>query len=370
MSFSDLFKRLITRNPLRKNRRAKRSSTLTPKDTPTAVQAQSGLSEKTADTALTVSEENKEVSRQKTITVTPPIYVTRQNALLLVVYQDMRGTLLFPSQIISGRLGEPLRLQFQTLPDYNLVKIKGFTSYFASHYGIITLTYAKKDAGVIWILCRDIDTQYFLTDPQLVKGKVREPYQLFSPTLAGYNLLRVKGTLRGDFSYDQSFVTFYYRRSTWKDLKKTESYLKIVAPITSYDQPEGVPLNISFALNTVWRTFTSLTLENGDLWYCLGGALWIKFDRQKVIYSNKRSETLLPEKTRQLDRHFKKPRKAVIDFIPGKCVNVYDAPFGQKVELIKDKTQVTVTAHATIDDLIWYKLSQNVWLPRQYLKFI
>ncbi|WP_057876901.1 MucBP domain-containing protein [Liquorilactobacillus aquaticus] len=363
MSFSDLFKRLIIRNPLRKNRHHKRVFESAPKDETLAVRSKT-------ITEIKAAEENEEAIRQKPITIAPQKNVTRQNALLLVVYQDLQGNLLSPSQIISGTLGEKLRLQFKKLTDYNLVRIKGFTSYFASHYGIITLTYSKKDAGVIWVICRDIDTNFFLTDPQLVKGKVKEPFQLFSPSLPGYNLLRVSGKLRGNFSYDQSFVTFYYRHSSWKDVKKTETYLRILAPISSYEKPQGEQINISFALNTVWRTFSSITLNTGELWYCLGGTIWVKFDSKKMAYSNKMEDfsMLSPKAVAQVKR-FKNSKEALIDFIPNKDIGVYDSPFGQKVGALKDGTKVSITAKTLNDDVVWFKLVQDVWIPRQYLKF-
>ena len=364
LSFSDLFKRLITRNPLRKNRHHKKSLEFTQKDESTA----SRSVKPQLDVEVTQKEE--EVVRQKPITIAPQNNITRQNALLLVVYQDQQNNLLFPSQIISGTLGEKLRLQFKKLPDYNLIRIKGFTSYFASHYSIITLTYSKKDAGLIWIICRDIDTNFFLVEPQVIKGKVSEPFQIFSPSLTNYNLFRVSGKLRGNFSYNQSFVTFYYRQSKWKNVEKTELYLKMLAPVSSYEEPQGKKLDISFALNTVWRTFSSITMDNDDLWYCLGGAIWVKFDSKKMAYSNKRETfSLLSSNTQKQIRRFKKSREASIDFIPNKRVAVYDLPFGHKNGLLKDKTKVSVTARTLNDDVIWFELAQGVWIPRQYLKF-
>lgn len=369
LSFSDLVKRLITRNPLRKNRHPKRNFDSVSVTTAPASQSAAPFPEP-AVTERNVTKP-EEVNRQKAITIAPQKNITRQNALLLIVYQDIHNKLLFPSQIISGQLGEKLRMQFKVFPDYNLVRINGFTSYFASRYGIITLTYNKKDAGVIWILCRDIDTNFFLSDPYLIRGKVKEPFELYSPTLAGYNLIRVKGNLRGNFSYDQKFVTFYYRQSSWKDVRKVENYLKILGPLASYEQPQGKELNISFALNTVWRTFSSITMENGDLWYCLGGAIWIKFDPQKVVYSNKRAEsTLLPAKASVEINNFKESREALVDFIPNGKVAAYDSPFGQKIGLFADKTKVVVTAQAINDGVTWFKLRQGAWIPRQYLKFL
>lgn len=295
-------------------------------------------------------------------------HATTQDSTVILIFQDEDKRFLTSPQIISGKRHEPIKFRFKDFESYDLIKIDGFTSEFVLPYAAMTFTYRKKDAGNIWIFCQDIDDLHFLQKPTFAKGKVDEEFTLSSPAIRNYTLLRARGTTHGLFTYEQQAVTYYYRRDTWKEVDYIPRYLKIKTSISCLDAPDGNETNVILAKDTVWQTFETITTTNDQLWYCLGGSLWIKYDAELMtLLEQKPDTTKAPIGPENLPQSINLQHNAMIDFIPGGELVLYDKPFGKKVGLIKNGQIVTLTGRIRVEGMQWFEVNGLGWTIREYL---
>lgn len=303
--------------------------------------------------------------------VTPPeiikeVHPLIANASLIIYYYDEKQQNICQPQIIFGFKGQLLNFKFKDFTDYNLIHITGFTRYFVDEYGKIILTYRKKDAGQLWLLCRDLDSQKMLQKPRLIYGKLNEPFQISAPALAGYTLIQAKGQLRGRFNQQQKILTFYYRQNDWLKVIHEQKQLKMLTFVSCYDAPNGQLTKVSLAKGSIWQVFESIETRQG-LWHCMGGNIWIKDDPnalKTVKHKNtSKNNFYLAKKQAQI-------LKATIDYVPHKMLTLYDQPFGKPINAVADQSLVEISHQINLDGLTWLYLPQyQGWTLKQYLKF-
>lgn len=310
------------------------------------------------------SKRNKETLPQ----ALQPINKEQQNALLLIVHHDTKGHDLTAPEIVSGKIGEKINFRFKAFDNYNLIKIKGFTRSFTTHYALLTLVYLKKNAGSIWIISRDFDQRTLLCKPKVITGKIGDTFQVYSPSFQNYHLVSVKGQVKGEFSAFSSQTVLYYRKNTWLSVKNSRVLLKILRSPNCFDLPDGNLLKVVLPAGTVWRTFTVVRAPHNKIWYCLGGALWVAFDEQKMAFVNQDSYFLNFESAAKKRYSFKKTNtKAVIAFVPGKQAAIFEQPFGKTVTFLKDGKKVSVTKKTVFENLTWYYLNDYGWIQESYI---
>ena len=291
---------------------------------------------------------------------------THQDSTIIIIYQDENHKSLSSPQIISGRRGEAINFKFKEFKHYDLINIAGFTSTFVEPYGSITLTYRRQSGANIWLFSQDIDDLHMLGKPRFVSGKVDEKYSLTPPNFIGYNLLRAQGPVKGNFNDKQQIVTYYYRDATWKEVNFNVKYLKMKVSQPGFDAPRGNGTFVTLAEGTVWQVFESVHLTNGERWHCLGGNLWIKEDYDKVRFVDSLPQyKVVPPEGYQFSIDLNV--QAIIDFVPGKKLTLYDRPFGNPVDEIKDGSIVTITERQGGREMQWFKIDDRGWTIRQYL---
>lgn len=289
-----------------------------------------------------------------------------QDSTIIVIYQDENHKSLSSPQIISGKRGETINFNFKEFDHYDLININGFTSVFVEPYGSITLTYRRQSGANIWLFSQDIDDMHMLGKPRFVSGKVDEKYSLTPPNFIGYNLLRAEGNVKGNFTDKQQVVTYYYRDATWKQVDFNVKYLKMKVSQPGFDAPKGNDTYITLAKGTVWQVFESVRLTNGERWHCLGGNLWILEDYDKVQFVDSLPQYQIDhEKDYQFSIDLSV--QAIIDFVPGKKLTLYDRPFGSPVDDIEDGEIVTITERQGGREMQWFKVDNRGWTIRQYL---
>ena len=288
------------------------------------------------------------------------------SAAILIVYRDETKQDLCAPLLIYGQKNSPLHVEFKKFKNYDLIHIDGFTTTFADNYGMMTLTYRAKDAGVIWIFCRDIDDFHLLQEPRLISGKMADSYAIVSPEITGYTLLRATGHPRGIFSKKQKTTTFFYRKKNWVKVIYEQKYLQMNDFIQCFATPNGKLLKITLAKETIWQTFESIQLADKTWWHCMGGNIWIKETPNAFteVLTNKKPSKKTPEFLTD-----KVAYQAIIDYVPHKKLTTYDQPFGKPLTKILDQTKVTLTQSVLIHGLTWYQIADSGWVIKQYLKF-
>lgn len=291
---------------------------------------------------------------------------THQDSTIIIIYQDENHNSLSSPQIISGKRGEAINFKFKEFDHYDLININGFTSVFVEPYGSITLTYRRQSGANIWLFSQDIDDLHMLGKPRFVSGKVEEKYSLTPPDFIGYNLLRAEGNVKGNFTDKQQVVTYYYRDATWKEVDFNVKYLKMKVSQPGYDAPKGNDTYVTLAEGTVWQVFESVHLTNGERWHCLGGNLWIQEDYDKVQFVDSLPQYSVAS-TEGYQFSINLNVQAIVDFVPGKKLTLYDRPFGNPVDSIEDGSIVTITERQGGREMQWFNLDGRGWTIRQYL---
>lgn len=289
-----------------------------------------------------------------------------QDSVLLIIYTDEDANELATPQIVSGHLGEKINYRIKPLENFDLINFKGFTKNYVSPYAVLTLVFHKKTAGSIWIFYRDADTNELILSPKLSKGYLGDAYQLYSPSIPEYSLLNVKGSVRGIRSLGSSSLTFFYRRRAWLANEPAFLYFKMQSSVPVYDAPGGKRLKINLSPQTIWKTFTVITTAENTKWYCIGGPLWIVFNSTLMSISTAEITIEPPVHGAAKLAMF---IDATVDYIVDKSVNLYDRPFGKISGTLKHGTKIRLEYSSTSDEVTWYRLTNSLWLPSQYILF-
>lgn len=294
-----------------------------------------------------------------------------QDSTVILIYQDEKEHFLTSPQIISGKRLEPIKFRFKDFEGYDLIRVDGFTSEFVLPYAAITFTYRKKDAGNIWVFCQDIDDRHFLQKPVFVKGKIGEEFSLSAPAVRNYTLLRARGVTHGTFTYEQQAVTYFYRRDNWKNVDYTPHFLQFKESLPCLDAPDGQVTDVILAKGTIWQTFETITTDNEQRWYCLGGSIWVKYDSELMTLLERNPQTFTANKNvvteSELPTSITLQHNAMIDFIPHGELVLYDKPFGKKAATVKNGQIVTLTGRIRVDGMQWFEVNGLGWTIREYL---
>ena len=300
----------------------------------------------------------------------PEIRRDAPDATLVIIYQDEHQKSMAAPQVIHGRLGAPLQLQFREFAGYNLIHITGFVSSFVDPYGTMTLTYRRQNGGQVWMFCRDIDELNLLAYPRFINGKLHAQYNLSSPFIDHYNLIRADGPARGQFTEEQQTVTYLYRRADWQTVDYDPRDLQMDAFVPCYDGPAGEPVGITLVKGTIWHVYETVTLTNHQVWCCMGGNIWIEQTDEQVTPVDRPAMPAWLRPNRTTENTFTNQYRdyARIDFVPGKKAALYDQPFGHRIDGIIHGTPVIITGSVRTENMIWYQVDDRGWIPRQYTK--
>lgn len=231
------------------------------------------------------------------------------------------------------------------------------------------MTDSYKLGNPIWVYYSDIDTNENLQVPQLLRGLSGESYQVEAKEFPNYRYVKADADLKGTFDMRQHQIHLYYRNANWAEVQKNISmYLHLEAPTPMYDLPDGMQVGAALPRDIVVKAFARVATTNGEFWYELGADQWVRYDhmsvtddpfKEKAKVENQRGQSVsnLPDKP------------AVVDFVPGRSIDVYDSPFGRVVGSVQNGDQLTITAkQSDSTGVTWYKAKDKGYISSLYVK--
>lgn len=330
---------------------------LTPPSSTTAMPANDSKKAKVNDVKSEVISQPKRHYTQK-----------KQNAVMLLIYQNEQQDDIARPQLISGLLGEQIQFRLRKLTNYTLINIKGFTNHFFTQYAIMIFIYRKQDGAPIRISFKDYDLGTLLQPTQLLKGKIGETYQIFSPEIKNFNLQTVSGKIKGFFSTQVQQITLYYRHHDWESVEKSDIAFVLLKDTACFAEIDAASPVLMLRAGTVWQTFSRITKYSQESWYNLG-AFWIKYQPEAMTIQKKYRNLATDAAPILLGETTPIRQKASVNFTDNRSVHYFDYPNGQWIGKIADKTAVTLTRQIKIDQVIWYELADYGWLPSYYIEF-
>lgn len=227
-----------------------------------------------------------------------------------------------------------------------------------------------KTGNPIWVYYVDIDSGANLIVPQLLRGLVGEEYQVDKKKFPNYNFIKVEGELTGTFDMTQRNVKLLYRKQSWGEVQDIDMFLKLEAPTVIYDTVEGMPVGQPLPQDIIIKAFQRVATKDGQFWYEIGADQWIKYEKMHVVDDPFNNNQDIPSRLEnQLTILRLNNVKAIVDYIPGKSVDVYDAPYGNQVDKIDDGQEVTLTKRLSdSDELTWYEIGPKQFISGNYVK--
>ena len=129
--------------------------------------------------------------------------------------------------------------------------------------------------------------------------------------------------------------------------------------------------DVILAKGTIWQTFETITTDNEQRWYCLGGSIWVKYDSELMTLLERNPQTFTANKNvvteSELPTSITLQHNAMIDFIPHGELVLYDKPFGKKAATVKNGQIVTLTDRIRVDGMQWFEVNGLGWTIREYL---
>jgi hypothetical protein len=227
-----------------------------------------------------------------------------------------------------------------------------------------------KTGNPIWVYYVDIDSGANLIVPQLLRGRIGEEYQVDKKKFPNYNFVKVEGDLTGTFDMTQRNVKLFYRKQSWGEVQDINMFLELEAPTTVYDTVEGMPVGQPLPQDIIIKAFQRVATKDGQFWYEIGADQWIKYEKMHVVDDPFNNDQDIPSRLEnQLTVLHLNNIKATIDYIPGKSVDVYDAPYGNQVDKVDDGQEVTLTKRLSdSDELTWYEIGPKQFISGNYVK--
>ena len=228
-----------------------------------------------------------------------------------------------------------------------------------------------KTGNPIWVYYTNIDTGENLVVPQLLRGFMGEEYSVKKKQFDGYQFVKSEGELTGKFDDQPHSIHVYYRNKNWGEVESIEMYLHLDAVTAVYDMPNGMQVGTPFPDDIVLKAFHRVATKSGEFWYEIGSDQWVKYDKMTIVDN--------PFKTEDEDFQSKladnmavipmKKTKAVIDYLPGRSIDAFNKPYGDKVGEIKDGREITITGKMSDnDEIIWYKVGNGMFITGNYVK--
>ena len=226
-----------------------------------------------------------------------------------------------------------------------------------------------KTGNPIWVYYTDIDTNENLAVPQLLQGYIGQEYQVEQKEFDNYRFIKSEGDLNGTFDMNPRSIHLYYRKDNWGEVQDIEMYLRLDDNTPVFDSPNGMQVGTPIPEGIVIKAFYRVATKSGEFWYEIGSDQWIKYEKMHVVDNPFEGEKKIPSRLEnQLTVLRLNNVKATIDYIPGKSVDVYDAPYGTPVDKVDDGQEVTLTSKLSDDQLTWYEIGDKRYVSGNYVK--
>lgn len=224
----------------------------------------------------------------------------------------------------------------------------------------------------IWVYYHDIDTNENLQVPKLLRGVVGESYQVDKKKFPNYRFIKADTDLSGTFDMRQHQIHLYYRKDNWAEVQKNISmYLHLDAPTPMYDLPGGMQVGAALPRDIIVKAFARVATKTGEFWYELGADQWVLYDHMRVVKNPFDERPTAPTGGRGEQVSTISATPAVVDFVPGRSIDVYDNPFGRVVGSVKNGDKLTITGkQSDSTGVTWYKAARIGYISSLYVKLI
>ncbi|MDO4902882.1 MAG: MucBP domain-containing protein [Limosilactobacillus sp.] len=225
-----------------------------------------------------------------------------------------------------------------------------------------------KNGNPIWIYYIDIDTGENLMVPQLMKGIIPCKYHVEKKEFPRYTFVKSEGQMDGTFDMKRKEVRLYYRKDNWKDMTDVDLYLHLDKPAPVYDMVDGMPVGDPALPGIVVKAFRKVVTKDGQTWYDIGADQWVKYDGIRVVnepFQNDHYHSVIADQLTILPL---KNVKGKIDYLPGKEVDVFDKPYGQKVGSVADGKEVEISGQLNDNgEITWYEIGDHQFVTGNYV---
>ena len=228
-----------------------------------------------------------------------------------------------------------------------------------------------KTGNPIWVYYNDIDSGANLTVPQLLRGFIGQEYQIEQKQFPNYRYVKTEGETKGTFDMRQRIVHLFYRKQNWGEVQSIEMYLHLDAPTQVFDTAGGMPVGVPLPADITVKSFHRVATKNGQFWYEIGADQWIKYDQMHVV-DNPFNQDIRKEKSKLINNLTVIPLKNVhakVDYLHNKSINVYDAPYGNKVAEIPNGETITLIGKLNDnDEITWYQVGRKKYITSNYIQ--
>ncbi|MBB1062606.1 MucBP domain-containing protein [Limosilactobacillus fastidiosus] len=228
-----------------------------------------------------------------------------------------------------------------------------------------------KTGNPIWVYYTNIDTGENLIVPQLLRGFMGEEYSVEKKQFDSYRFLKSEGDLTGTFDNKPHSVHLYYRNENWGEVEAIEMYLHLDAVTPVYDMPNGMQVGTPFPEDVVLKAFHRVATKSGEFWYEIGSDQWLKYDHMTTVDNPFKTEDKAFQ-SKLVDNMSVIPikkTKATIDYLPNRSVDVFERPYGDKVDELKDGQEIIITGKMSDNgEITWYKVGNGKFITSNYVK--
>lgn len=233
------------------------------------------------------------------------------------------------------------------------------------------MTSSYKLGNPIWVYYTDIDTNENLQVPKLLRGITGESYTVKAKKFPNYRFMKADSDLEGTFDMQQHQIHLYYRKEDWAEVQKNISmYLHLEAPTPMYDLPNGIQVGAALPRDIVVKAFARVATRTGQFWYELGADQWVLYDHMSVT-KDPFDEKESPSTERGAQVTSIKAVPAVVDFVPGRSIDIYDSPFGRVTGSVKNGDKLTITGkQSDSTGVTWYKADGQGYISSLYVKLL
>lgn len=297
---------------------------------------------------------------------TAPQSLSRPATLVVRVVTDHNRPLQ-PALVLTGRVGDDVHLRVPQIAGYVLHHLTGYTQNFISEYGLMTLVYDRLWGQPVIAYLVDYDTGRLLMPPAMKRGRLGDTFHFIPPTLPNYRIFQAQGEPNGSYTTTAQRLVYYYRRQAWQTVQRVHQYVTLLSDHFVYDDPAGKVYGYQFPAKSLWRIFSMITLENGEIWYNLGGAQWLDArDTQRHAHWSRQLK--LPPKISQWITTAVN-LSGIVDYVPHDQVTIFREPYGEIAGQLKDGEPLAILKRLNDDQgLTWYQVGPQAYINGRYVR--
>lgn len=295
-------------------------------------------------------------------TIDNEIHADSPEAKMTVYYVDVDGHPLADFSVLHGHVGDDVNLIIPDFKNYVLFKIDGISTFMQTTDNHVIIHYHKLNGKPLNIFFINYDTYAMIRLPQIAVGSYDEAFNINFPKLDGFNLVTYSGNQTGHFTDSIQHLVLYYRRSDWKNVIRSNFYIKLREYTPAYTDTTGNQLPVILPKGSIWKIFYRVTTDKG-VWLNIGPNQWIvdrNFNQMKYPFAKKLTNTdsWVINKLNQSATFESNVSVPVYNYPGGNCL--YFLHKGDTVHLTQS-IQVAPNKH-------WFEINNLHYIEEKYIK--